>query len=307
MINMLRSDIYKMFRSVSFRVLLITAAVICIFSVFFVNFSVKTTLELQEQKRIEAESGEAAAKDPAAAAAEDSFMEGLRLGFQSGMEASINASEQQTGQDFLEMEIDYPTVFEGMLDPLYGNSLITMLTAIFTSIFISGEFIHGTIKNSAARGVSRIQLYISKLLTCMAFSVIILAAEMLAMLLTELIIWEPGVFDADKMVQSIIGLILGMFPYLAFISIFTAISFCVRTGGSTAVNLIIVMFGGLIFQLASSATSLDITFAWPGCAMNLTAKYSDNTMLAAAAVIASIVYIVLSSLVGITVFSRKDI
>ena len=234
-------------------------------------------------------------------------MEGMRLGFQSGMEASINASEQQTGQDFLEMEFDYPTVFEGMLDPLYGNSLITMLTAIFTSIFISGEFIHGTIKNSAARGVSRIQLYISKLLTCMAFSVIILAAEMLAMLLTELIIWEPGVFDADKMVKSIIGLLLGMFPYLAFISIFTAISFCVRTGGSTAVNIIIVMFGGLIFQLASSATSLDMAFAWPGTAMNIAAKYTDNTMLAAAAVIASIGYIVLSSLVGITVFSRKDI
>lgn len=307
MINMLRSDIYKMFRSVSFRVLLITAAVICVFSVFFVNFSVKTTLEYQEQKRIEAESGEVTSKDPIAAAAEDSFMEGMRLGFQSGMEASINASEQQTGQDFLEMEFDYPTVFEGMLDPLYGNSLITMLTAIFTSIFISGEFIHGTIKNSAARGVSRIQLYISKLLTCMSFAVIILAAEMLAMLLTELIIWEPGVFDADKMVKSIIGLLLGMFPYLAFISIFTAISFCVRTGGSTAVNILAVMFGGLLFQMASSASSLDMTFAWPGCAMNITAKYYENTWLAAAAVIASIVYIVLSSLIGITVFSRKDI
>ncbi len=307
MINMLRSDIYKMFRSVSFRVLLITAAVICVFSVFFVNFSVKTTLEYQEQKRIEAESGEVTPKDPIAAAAEDSFMEGMRLGFQSGMEASINASEQQTGQNFLEMEFDYPTVFEGMLDPLYGNSLITMLTAIFTSIFISGEFIHGTIKNSAARGVSRIQLYISKLLTCMSFAVIILAAEMLAMLLTELIIWEPGVFDADKMVKSIIGLLLGMFPYLAFISIFTAISFCVRTGGSTAVNILAVMFGGLLFQMASSASSLDMTFAWPGCAMNITAKYYENTWLAAAAVIASIVYIVLSSLIGITVFSRKDI
>ena len=78
MINMLRSDMYKMFRSVSFRVLLITAAVICVFSVFFVNFSVKTTLEYQEQKRIEAESGETAPKDPIAAAAEDSFMEGMR-------------------------------------------------------------------------------------------------------------------------------------------------------------------------------------------------------------------------------------
>lgn len=307
MINMLRSDIYKMLRSVSFRVLLITAAVICVFSVFFINFSVKTTLELQEQKRIEAETGEAAPKDPAEAAAEDSFMEGMRLGFQSGMEASISASEQQTGTNFLDMEIRYPTVFEGMLDPLYGNSLVTMLTAIFTSIFISGEFIHGTIKNSASRGVSRIQLYISKLLTCMAFSVIILAAEMLAMLFAELIIWEPGAFDADKMVRSIIGLLLGMFPYLAFISIFTAISFCVRTGGSTAVNLIIVMFGGLIFQLASSAASLDMTFAWPGTAMNITAKYYENTWLAAAAVIASIVYMVLSSLIGITVFSRKDI
>ncbi len=307
MINMLRSDMYKMFRAVSFRVLLITAAVICVFSVFFVNFSVKTTLEYQEQKRIEAESGETVPKDPVAAAAEDSFMEGMRLGFQSGMEASISASEQQTGQDFLEMEFDYPTVFEGMLDPLYGNSLITMLTAIFTSIFISGEFIHGTIKNSAARGVSRIQLYFSKLLTCMAFAVIILAAEMLAMLLTELIIWEPGALDTDKMVKSIIGLLLGMFPYMAFISIFTAIAFCVRSGGATAVNIIIVMFGGLLFQMASSASSLDMTFAWPGTAMNLTAKYYDNTWLAAAAVIASIAYMVLSSLIGITVFSRKDI
>lgn len=307
MINMLRSDIYKMFRAVSFRVLLVTAAIICVFSVIFINFSIKTTIELQEQKRIEAESGEAVPKDPAEAAAEDSFMEGMRLGFQSGMEASISASEQQTGTDFLDMEIRYPTVFEGMLDPLYGNSLITMLTAIFTSIFISGEFIHGTIKNSAARGVSRIQLYISKLLTCMSFAVIILAAEMVAMLLTELIIWEPGALDADKMVKSIIGLIMGMFPYMAFISIFTAISFCVRSGGSTAVNVIIVMFGGLLFQMASSAASLDMTFAWPGTAMNLTAKYYENTWLAAAAVIASIVYIVLSSLIGITVFSRKDI
>lgn len=307
MINMLRSDIYKMFRAVSFRVLLITAAVICIFSVFFVNFSVKTTLEYQEQKRIEAESGETTPKDPIAKAAEDSFMEGMRLGFQSGMEASINASEQQTGQDFLEMEFDYPTVFEGMLDPLYGNSLVSMFAALFTSIFISGEFVHGTIKNSAARGVSRTQLYISKLLTCMAFSVIILAAEMLAMLLTELIIWEPGTIDADKMVKSIIGLLLGMFPYMAFTSIFTAISFCVRSGGATAVNILVVIFGGLIFQLMSSALSLDVTFAWPGSAMNITAKYYDNTMLAAAAVVASAAYIVLSSLIGITVFSRKDI
>ena len=141
----------------------------------------------------------------------------------------------------------------------------------------------------------------------MAFSVIILAAEMLVLLFTELIVWEPGTLDADKMVKSIIGLLLGMFPYLAFISIFTAVSFCVRTGGSTAVNIIIVMFGGLLFQLASSATSLDMTFAWPGTAMNITAKYYDNTWLAAAAVIASIGYILLSSLIGITVFSRKDI
>ena len=83
MINMLRSDMYKMFRSVSFRVLLITAAVICVFSVFFVNFSVKTTLEYQEQKRIEAESGETAPKDPIAAAAETALWRACALAFRA--------------------------------------------------------------------------------------------------------------------------------------------------------------------------------------------------------------------------------
>ena len=52
MINMLRSDMYKMFRAVSFRVLLVTAAIICVFSVIFINFSIKTTIELQEQKGV---------------------------------------------------------------------------------------------------------------------------------------------------------------------------------------------------------------------------------------------------------------
>lgn len=310
MINMLKADIYKMLRMVSFRTLIIVTAAFCVISVIFISFSVGLTLEYQEKLR----NGEITAyddytdyKDKIAAEVEDSFQRGLKVGFEAGMQSSIDVSEAQSGQKFIDMDIRYPTVIEMLAVPLNGNIMLAIFACIFTSIFITGEFVHGTMKNTASKGFPRAQLYLSKLAACIIFSLMLILVYELAMFAAASVFFDIGDVKDVKAAQYFVGTLMSLVPYIAFVCCAAAIAFIMRSGGATAVMIVFCMFGGIITDLLSRIFRADLSFMWLGSALNITSAYADKGLTAIAAVIASGVYIAGSTAAGIAVFSGKDI
>lgn len=310
MINMLKADIYKMLRMVSFRTLVIVTAAFCVLSIIFINFSVGITLEYQEKLR----NGEITSSDDytdyhdkLAAEVEDSFQRGLKIGFEAGMQSSIDVSEAQSGQKFVDMDIRYPTVLEMMAVPLNGNIMLAIFACIFTSIFITGEFVHGTMKNTASKGFSRAQLYLSKLAVCIIFSLMLILVYELAMFISASVLFDFGDIKDAKSTQYFVGTLMSLVPYIALVCCSAALAFIIRSGGATAVIIVFCMFGGIITELLSQFFRADLSFLWLGSALNITSQYADKGLTAIAAVIASAVYIAASTAIGIGVFSGKDI
>ena len=310
MINMLKADIYKMMRLVSFRTLIIVTAVFCVVSVIFIKFSVGVTLEYQEKLRngeITTSDDYTDYQDKIAAEVEDSFQRGLKVGFEAGMQSSIDVTEAQSGQKFIDMDIRYPTVLEMTAIPLNGNIMLAVFACIFTSIFITGEFVHGTMKNTASKGFPRAQLYLSKLAVCIIFGLLLILVYEIAMFAAASFLFDFGDIKDAKTVQYFVGTLMSIVPYIAFICCAAAIAFIMRSGGATAVIIVFCMFGGIITELLSQIFKADLSFIWLGSALNITSAYADKGLTAIAAVISSVVYIAASTAVGIGVFSGKDI
>ena len=202
----------------------------------------------------------------------------------------------------------------GSIDALFyslGMPILSLIIAVFVSIFVSSEFHNGTMKNIVSKGVRREVLFLAK------FTVCALAATAMYIFYIAFAIcsgaiflgFDPnGTFAADTFigVVCLIWLLL-----LAYTAVFTAFGMLLRSNGaSIAVNICLVS----IFPTLLNA--LDYLFHFSG--FKISSLWIDGNLTAIAtmspasgdiisASVVGIVWLAIAVTGGILLFKKHDI
>jgi len=131
-----------------------------------------------------------------------------------------------------------------------GNA--SLFLAIIVSIFVGSEFGFGTIKNSATKAYSRVQIYVSKLAVSLIIATIISLIVTGIGVIAATVAFGFGTPPDGYMVDAIWNVLLQLYLTLALTSLFVMMAMLIRqSGGSIAANICILTFLGTIAMLGS--------------------------------------------------------
>ena len=208
--------------------------------------------------------------------------------------------------------------FNGLVAFQNGLSSANMFFVIFTSLFVSGEFTYGTIKNMISSGRSRISIYFSKIVSGVSVVVMYSMACALVSGIIGTIAWGMG----DNVTRNdyldlfrTIGLyILAEFSRQC---LFVMIGFIFKTSGSTvAINLLIAMgvFSHIISSLADklinnipNIKNFSLAKYLPSyyCMEFLSSNINQETIITG--IIVCLVSTIIFSMLGYFIFEKRDI
>ena len=195
--SLIRSDFYKLRKAKSFWVCMILAVALAVFSVLIMDFSVKLMDKVPQQ-----------------AAQEEAALE----------ESGLNIST-----DGIPMSSADLNASNMLLMQFAGTT--TILISIFVSLFVGGEFSHGTIKNLASKNHTRTQIYLSKIIVSVIAAIVmtLLYAVVATGLGTAL--WGFGKVDSSFVANACKGIGIEFLLVSAFTAVFVMFSMLIRQSG----------------------------------------------------------------------------
>lgn len=280
MLNLIRSDIFKLKKAKYFWILLFINILLAVGTVCLLDFTYKLAGDSIEAQL----SQEQAALDDA------------------GMNVSVEGIP--TGHDQLSTSSQMLTFFA-------GNT--TLLMAVLISLFVGSEFNNGTVKIIASRNYSRLKIYLSKLFVGILASVLFTLVFVLAATLTATALWGfgdvSGSYASQLLLKGALELLLGA----SYVSLFVMFSFLIRqSGGSLAANICFLEFTSLVVTLGEMlihhflGRTVTLSDYLPDmCMTALTQNPDRNTLLRAALV--GVCFLLVPTLVGAANFRKRDI
>lgn len=197
-----------------------------------------------------------------------------------------------------------------MLEQTIALGFLPTLFALFVSLFVAGEFQHGTMKNYVSKGFGRIQIYLSKVVVCGVAVLVMLLIHILFSLLAGTIIWgfDPyGVVTASNLITMFLSQCLLWF---AFSSVFTFVSIWLRnTGMAIAVNV------GTVFLFSTILMALNYIIGdiillsdfWILEHISTLASLTPEKGVVTRGIITGACYFVVASVSGCILFKKQDI
>jgi len=191
-----------------------------------------------------------------------------------------------------------------------GNLLITLLP-MFISIFVASEFSKGTLKNVISKGYSKTKVYFSKLIACCLASTTIIAVVAIINTLLATTFWgfSEGSIVWIKLI-SILSVKLLSFYALVSLSVFIAMT--VRSSvGAIAINIGVVQFTPALLTSIAVIIRKEINLFVKYELSTVIIRLSDYKMVEqheiTSALIISLIYIVITCIIGNIIFLRRDI
>lgn len=277
MLNLLKSDFYKLFRMKSFYVCCIVSAVIAIITM------VST--------------------------------------------ASLNNMYESVGGMVGSQIINLENVFYSILCPT-GDWFILIIIGI--SVFVTVEYNAGTLKNIAARGFKRENIFLSKMIVCVVEAIMIALVFAVSCIISGIfMLGIPSNGFSDGFWGEIFAVygvdILVLIGYTSFV---TMIAYLIRTnGGTIAISLcmhylipvVIMMFNVTTLMSANNTDSDmeklvsystnqygDMAYYWIGTlGETVPESYRNGTIYIP--ILVALAYIVVTSVLGMFVFKKRDI
>lgn len=280
MLNLIRSDIFKLRKAKYFWILLFINILLAVGTVCLLDFTYKLAGDSMEAQLTQ----EQAALDDA------------------GMNVSVEGIP--TGHDQLSTSSQMLTFFA-------GNT--TLLMSVLISLFVGSEFNNGTVKIIASRNYSRLKIYLSKLFVGILASVLFTLVFVLAATLTATALWGfgdvSGSYASQLLLKGALELLLGA----SYVSLFVMFSFLIRqSGGSLAANICFLEFTSLVVTLGEMlihhflGRTVTLSDYLPDmCMTALTQNPDRNTLLRAALV--GVCFLLVPTLVGAANFRKRDI
>lgn len=260
MLNLLKSDFYRLFKSKSFYICTIVYTILRIASAVIMEFTVRLIAN--------------------------------------------NANVTTVPGSVLKDGISY-----GLTSFTQGGA--NLYIAIFVAIFITADFTHGTMKNVVSKGFSKLQVYLSKIVTMMAVTYLMLLTSFIFSTITATILTGKfGTFTLTYVGQIFQVIGIELLLYAALVAVFTMIAMVVRNaGGTIAINIVgIVMVGPVIFQVLELFVK-KIHFTDYELSQNIISfiNLTPNSEDVIRAIIIGLAYFVVTTGVGILAFTKSDV
>ena len=280
MLNLIRSDIFKLRKAKYFWILLFINILLAVGTVYLLDFTYKLAGDSMEAQLTQ----EQAALDDA------------------GMNVSVEGIP--TGHDQLSASGQLLTFFA-------GNT--TLLMSVLISLFVGSEFNNGTVKIIASRNYSRLKIYLSKLLVGILASILFTLVFVLAAPLTATALWGfgdvSGSYASQLLLKGALELLLGA----SYVSLFVMFSILIRqSGGSLAANICFLEFTSLLVTLGEMlihhflGRTVTLSDYLPDmCMTALTQNPDRNTLLRAALV--GVCFLLVPAVLGAASFRKRDI
>lgn len=196
---------------------------------------------------------------------------------------------------------------------VFSNSNILMIIAIFTAIFVTAEFAHGTMKNAVSKGFSKLQIYLSKMITMTAAAFLVFLVSFIAAVITTTIITGTvGEFTGEYVGYIFKTIGIELLLNVALTSVLVMVSMIFRNlGGVIAIDIIgVLTLGTLIFSLLELLFDGKIKFTEFSLLNNIS-LYAINQAVDGSdylrSTIVAIAFLVVSSALGIFAFKKADV
>ena len=136
-----------------------------------------------------------------------------------------------------------------------GSSSVTMLLAVFVSLFVAEDYTSDTIKNIYSRGYSKTEVFVSKYIVTFVGCTIFIVATALFSLLIGSTFFEGMGSAGTNYVGSFLTILLCLVAY--FTIYFAVAASLQRTGASIGISIFGPMIVGLLFSLFSAMLKID--------------------------------------------------
>lgn len=198
---------------------------------------------------------------------------------------------------------------------IMGQSLsmpvFSLVAAVFVSIFVSGEFHHGTMKNYISKGFRREHIFPSKFLAC-AVAVTAMFVVFIPVVLvsgTIFLGFDPhGVFQPADFTGTLIA---SWLLFMAYVAVFVAVATLLRSNGAAiATNICLVSIFPTLLQALDflfRRIGFKISPLWIGEKLSSVTSLPLPSGALLAGIATAIIYVIVASAVGIYLFKKHDI
>lgn len=192
----------------------------------------------------------------------------------------------------------------------FSQGMLSLICAVFVSIFVAVEFNFGTMKNIVSKGFNRIQIYIAKFIASAAASLVMLIVFMVVAGIAGTVLWGFNPNGAAN-----VGNLLPLFftqalLIVAFTAVFVFVAMTLRSNGaSIAVNISAVVLFDVLLQAANLLIGNSVTLSnyWIAGNISKLATLSPTGPDVTRGVIVAVVYSIAAILAGGTLFKKQDI
>ncbi|SHH33184.1 ABC transporter permease subunit [Clostridium grantii] len=298
MSRLLKAEIFKLFKNKTFIVLCIVAFALGIF-----NFGMTNIVSSEDFIRSSLTNMTEAEKDEA--------IEQIKLATE--VKSSDEKVIVQPGR------IGSSSQFENLFSPkgkeifhsAFGQGLMEILLSILIAALIAKEYSSGTIKNMIAYGKKREDYYIAKFLVASIGGMILMGIIVIFTCLPSLLFFPWGkAFDINEVIYIILIFAGASVSVMAMVSLLMLLASILKSNGSTiGIGIsIFVLLPTIVSFLYGKYTLFDKVYE-STVSYNYalaTAIYASNNDIIKAVTI-SIATIIISLLIGITLFKKQDI
>lgn len=280
MLNLIRSDMYKLKKAKSFWICVIISIALSVLMTIVIDLTYKMIDDSQSQ-----------------ASVSDETMQ------ENGMNISIGNTP-----------LTYDDLSGSRMLLTNFGSDASILIAIFISLFVSGEFTYGTIKNLASKNCSRTQIYLSKLMISIGSAIFLTLLSVAISTLAGTALWGFGEVSSSGAKSLVIGSLIELLLITAFASLFVMVSMVVRQNGvAIAANFCILQFVSLLVMLGEMAIkkifdkTVTLSNYLISTNMNQVATQELTQKLITRSILVAISFIAVTTAIGIISFNKRDI
>ena len=188
-----------------------------------------------------------------------------------------------------------------------------IISAIFISIFVFGEYANGAVKNVTGKGYSRWKIFSIKYIATILAALLMLIIMIVAVLIAEILFVGTGRFNSELFSNLVSYASMQLLLATAFGGIVIVINqFCRNLGAGIAISVCLIMFSTIItagldialryFKLNIKASDYWIVDLINNCPLN-----EIDSAYATRAIISSIIWIIVTFIIGNVHFQKTDI
>lgn len=191
-----------------------------------------------------------------------------------------------------------------------NEGILPLIIAIFVSIFVSVDFNLGTIKNIVSKGFNRQKIYFVKFIISSFTGLIMLTCFILTACIAGTLMWgfDPnGIANTTGLLTLFLTQSLMVIAYVA-IFVFTSMSLR-SSGASIGVNICVVLLLSSLLQAFNLIFGgrIDLGSFWVSDNMTKLITFSPTSTDLIRGITVALVYILLSTILGIKLFQKQDI